>query len=238
VNSEFKPLDTRSKWTIALLAIVVAVDAFGVFSDIREIQLMNRVIDGDFPSFDELDASDNRQGIAGVLELVTFIAVVIVFLTWFSRAYKNLGSLGASGFRFTPGWAVGAWFVPILNLWRPKQIANDIWRASDPAAAPAQGSVWREQAISPLLTIWWIFWIVSGYLGNLTARLAFEGDEASDVRDADYADVVGLVLDAVAAVLAIVVVSRMTRRLNERAARMAAAAEPVGPAVPPAADSF
>jgi Domain of unknown function (DUF4328) len=239
VNSEFKPLATRAKWTVALLAVAIAVDAFAVFSDIREIQLMNRLIEGDFPSLDELDASDTRQGIAGLLELATLIAVVVAFLMWFSRAYKNLAALGATGFRFTPGWAVGAWFVPILNLWRPKQIANDIWRASDPAAPPEQGSAWRDRATPAVLTIWWIVWIFSGYLGNLTTRLAFEGDGATDVRDADYADLGALVLDAAAAVLAIVVVRSMTRRLDERAANLAGMAQtPVGPAVPPPADAF
>jgi len=236
VNSDFKPLGTRSKWTIALLAIVIVVDAFALFSDIREIQLMNRLIDGDFPSFDELDASDNRQGAAGALELASLIAVVVAFLMWFSRAYKNLASLGASGFRFTPGWAVGAWFVPILNLWRPKQIANDIWRASDPSAPAEQASAWREGAIPAVLTTWWIFWVISGYFGNVTARLAFAGNDATDIRDADYADVGSLVLDAVAAALAIVVVSRMTRRLNERAARVESLAVPAGPA--PVSDAF
>jgi len=240
VNSEFKPLGTRAKWTIALLAIVIAVDAFAVFSDIREIQLINRIVLGDLSTLDELDASDTRQGIAGLLELGTLIAIVVAFLMWFSRAYKNLAALGATEFRFTPGWAVGAWFVPVLNLWRPKQIANDIWRASDPAAPPEQGSAWRDMATPAVLTIWWVVWICSGYLGNVTTRLAFEGDKPTDVRDADYADLGALVLDAVAAVLAIVVVRSMTRRLNERAAHLAAnPSAPEGPAVPSLpADAF
>jgi hypothetical protein len=34
--------------------------------------------------------------------------------------------------RWSAGWAIGAWFVPVLSLVRPKAILNDIWRASDP----------------------------------------------------------------------------------------------------------
>ena len=30
------------------------------------------------------------------------------------------------------GWAIGPWFVPILNLFRPWQIAVETWEGSDP----------------------------------------------------------------------------------------------------------
>ncbi len=31
--------------------------------------------------------------------------------------------------RYGHGWAIGGWFVPILNFWRPMQVVNDVWRA-------------------------------------------------------------------------------------------------------------
>ena len=40
--------------------------------------------------------------------------------------------------RYGTGWAIGAWFIPIFNLFRPKQIANDIDRASAPDAGHDQ----------------------------------------------------------------------------------------------------
>ena len=52
----------------------------------------------------------------------------MVFIRWLSRAYKNL-DVAAPGFRrYGHGWAIGSWFVPFLNLWRPKEIINDIHR--------------------------------------------------------------------------------------------------------------
>jgi hypothetical protein len=45
----------------------------------------------------------------------------------FARAYSNLA---AGQRRHSSGWAIGSWFVPILNLFRPAEIANDIWRTS------------------------------------------------------------------------------------------------------------
>ena len=141
---------------------------------------------------------------------------------WFSRAYKNLPALGASDLRYKTGWAIGGWFVPILWLWRPKQIANDIWRASDPESPLEQGEAWRTKLVPTLLTAWWVAWIAAADLGNVVLRLSIGGDTAEDFRMADYADLVRLVLDIVAASLAIVVVLRITRRQADRAHALAA----------------
>jgi Domain of unknown function (DUF4328) len=138
VGEHFQSIEGRAKLVVAALVATIACDVLAMWVDVREIQLMNRIVDGDFPELSELDASDDRQALAGSLVLLTFVGTIVVYLVWFSRAYKNLTSLGATDLRYGSGWAIGAWFVPILNLWRPKQIANDIWRASDPAAPPDQ----------------------------------------------------------------------------------------------------
>jgi len=212
VTARFEPLRTPSKLVIAALAVSVLGDLFAMWVDVREIQLMNRVLEGELPEIREFDASDSRQATAGAILLVTFIATMVVFLVWFSRAYKNVEALGATGMRFSHGWATGAWFVPILNLWRPKQIANDIWRASDPKAPAADDDAWRARPVPFLLTAWWVTWIASVYAWNVSTRLFFSGDGADDLRNADYADLLALGLDIAAAALAIAVVVKLTAR--------------------------
>ena len=49
---------------------------------------------------------------------------------WMFRAYNNVDAVAPGARRYDGGWAIGSWFVPILNLFRPKQIINDIWRAA------------------------------------------------------------------------------------------------------------
>jgi hypothetical protein len=34
--------------------------------------------------------------------------------------------------RLSPGWAIGAWLVPVVNFWFPFRIMVDIWRAGLP----------------------------------------------------------------------------------------------------------
>ena len=228
METTFEHLDRRSKLVFVALGLTIAIDLVAIWADLREMRLMDRMIVGDAPSPGELDASDNRQAVVGVLELAVLVAAAVVFLRWFSRAYKNLPGLGASDLRFTFGWAIGAWFVPILNIWRPKQIANDIWRASDPAAAPDQGVTWRTKAVPWLLTVWWILWIASTYVGNQGLRSAFSSNTPQDVQSGDYVDVASVVLDIGAAALAIAVVSTITRRQEARVRVLAALTPVVG----------
>jgi Domain of unknown function (DUF4328) len=140
----------------------------------------------------------------------------VVFLRWFSRSYKNLVPLGADDLRYRPGWAIGAWFVPILALWRPKQIANDIWRASDPD--DPELLFWHEKAVPALLTVWWAAWIVVNQIGFVVLRLAFKSDTNEKIRTGDRVDLVLLVADIASCVLAVLVVRSITARQDARAA--------------------
>ena len=227
----FSSLGPRARWVVVVLLIVVVADVASILSDAEQIGLMNRVIDGEEVTVSELDSSDDHQALAGLAQLGLLLVSTIVFLRWFSAAYRNLLPLGATSRRFTPGWAIGAWFIPILNLWRPKQIANDIWRASEVDAPPDQGDAWRERPVSPLVTWWWAAWVAGGIVGNTVLRLSFRSDTPEALRDAVSADILALVLDIVAAVLAILVVRAVTARQELRADRLAAVgaqgAEPV-----------
>src|SRR6476469_8990659 len=120
--SDLTPLAGRARWAVIALVAVIATDVFAIGSDWLEIDLMNRVLDGADVSLDDLDSNDTRQGIAGLLSFGAFIAAVFLFLRWFHAAYRNLKALGQPNLRFTTGWAIGGWFVPFINLWRPKQI--------------------------------------------------------------------------------------------------------------------
>jgi hypothetical protein len=139
------------------------------------------------------------------------------------QAYRNAGALGADGLRFSSGWAIGSWFVPILNLFRPKQIANDIWRASAPKLSAARQREWELLNPPFLLLAWWLAFLFSGWSGNLTRAYA-DGDTVDELQTLDRVYMVSDSLDALAAVLAIVVVTLITRRLESRFERVRAVA--------------
>lgn len=89
------------------------------------------------------------------LQVLVFGMVAFMFVVWFYRAYANLSHLGIDSLRFSRVWAVTSWVVPVLNLWRPKQIINDIWRASDPDRPPRDSALWWGKAVPGIFLLWW-----------------------------------------------------------------------------------
>jgi hypothetical protein len=94
----------------------------------------------------------------GMIQLGLYFVTGVVFLKWVYRAYWNIQGFGAEGLRFSPGWALGYYFVPILNFVRPVQVMSEIWRVSqDPQN-------WLQTRGSWLIGTWWalfLFWLIA-----------------------------------------------------------------------------
>jgi hypothetical protein len=88
---------------------------------------------------------------------ITFLASMIAFVTWLYRARVNADDRGWYQ-RRSPGWAIGAWFVPVVNAFYPFQIMADIWRAGLPAEAR------KSRAVLP--GIWWGCWLALDFLAG------------------------------------------------------------------------
>lgn len=106
---------------------------------------------------------------AGVvlLHLPVAILAIVFFLQWFRRAYYNLGRIGRHP-DHTDGWAVGSWFIPVLNLYRPYSIMKEIWYDTGATSAGATDS-------RTVLRWWWTAYLVHAFsssLANSTMRKA------------------------------------------------------------------
>ena len=74
--------------------------------------------------------SDQRLRIIEVLGVVLFIASAVLMLKWIYRSNYNARQLGAQDMQFSPGWSVGWFFVPVLQLWKPFQVVKELFQAS------------------------------------------------------------------------------------------------------------
>src|SRR5262245_20530136 len=128
-------------------------------------------------------------GVAAIFNLLVFIATVIVFLIWEHRANSNLRPLGVPRPEFSSRWAVGSWFVPILNLGVPFQIVRYIWRKSDPDSVNANGGsgAWNYSGASEFtLKAWWGFWIALGFVGRISDRISLRANDLSEQTIASW----------------------------------------------------
>ncbi|MGH2730161.1 MAG: DUF4328 domain-containing protein [Actinomycetota bacterium] len=221
-------------WAVRLLAAAVILNGIAIVSDFAEISLLGRLESGDFTSISEAreaaTSNDDRQATIGSLQLLIVLITAIPWLGWFRRAYGNLSSLGVREPRFTPGWAVGAWFVPFLNLVRPKQIADDLWRSTDPTLPAQAEPLWRSKGVHALVHWWWATWILSAVAAWIGAGLS-EGENLTidQLQTASIFVTLSDLAALIAGILAIRVVRVITARQEARAASLAMMGATVAP---------
>ncbi len=211
--------------------LVLGIAAIGkVRSTLDDILRQGEIGSGALQALNDADGFSTG---VGILHFVVLAATATLWAVWFRRVRLNAEVFAPGTHRFGVGWAAGAWFTPAVNLWFPKQIANDIYRASvPPGQKPPKG----------LLNTWWTLWIASfavHLLGVVMDRIAavklmhvgYFADWEEGARLLKSALVVeGLssLLLLAAAPFALLVVRQLTRLQEQRFL-----AGPPAPTVPP-----
>ncbi|TMR38131.1 DUF4328 domain-containing protein [Nonomuraea zeae] len=83
------------------------------------------------------------------------VGLVVSWLIWSARVRAVAERLTPGQLRYPAFMAVVGWFIPVGNVFLPKQIANDVWHASSP---PGRGS---GMAPAGLLHTWWFVWLAT-----------------------------------------------------------------------------
>ncbi|MEU9091177.1 DUF4328 domain-containing protein [Streptomyces sp. NPDC087901] len=203
------------KAVCVLLGSVVVADVLSLGAGFHAWQVLSEGMADDFLTYDEAvgDRADMLYQAAGSLQLLTFLATVVVFLIWFRRVRLNAEAFDAYAHSMRPGWAIGAWFVPIGVLWLPHRVASGIWTASSPGGSN------RPPAPRRLLHAWWAALLCSGIVSRYTGQVYSDAEEADEILNAIDQVMAADALDIVAAVLAILFVRRLTAMQGERAAQ-------------------
>jgi len=220
---------------VALLAAQIALIVAEVVARFVQADQLRTLQATGLVTQQQLDRADGWVSGISAIGGLAFLATVIVWCIWQHHAQANAVVLSGGGLRFTPGWAVGWWFIPIANLWKPFQTVRELWKAS-------HGGGWRTIATWSLLGWWWGTWLAGSLnvqLGSNTRVGILFGSSANldqvSVADAISEDrwrVVWLGFRVVAAVLAIVIVrsvERLQRAAETAGGDAAAVAMPAAP---------
>ena len=173
-NSSYAYVKDPKKLTsllIVLLWISLGFEVISVLGDSAQMALLSN----DYTDT-QAEANDARQGLIGLGYLGVFIFTGIVFLKWIYRANANSGGFGAQNMQFTPGWSVGYYFIPFINLVRPYQAMKEILQIS------YNPEDWTYKSVTPLLGWWWGLWLLSGFMGQLVFRLSAGAETIDDLK--------------------------------------------------------
>ena len=180
-------------WLHALVALL------SILSDFGQLALVN----GGYFSPEEATANDARQRLVGLLRVGVYFSTVVVFAMWVYRANKNCRGFGAARMEFTPGWAVGYYFIPILHLFRPFQSMKEIWKVS------SNPRHWPTETVPALVGWWWGLWIVANVMGNIVVRLNMAADDVDSLRIATQISIVSSVVHVALVIAVVMVISRI-----------------------------
>ena len=182
--------------------------------------------------------TDLSETIDLVFSLFTLsgLACMILFGVWIVRSGKNAWLFShlarqaggpPAGFtppslENTPGWAVGWYFIPIANLWKPYGAMKEIVLAS---------SV-REALSASLLPTWWTLWLTA----MIADRVIRAFDHSGEVGNAMHIAIVWTTSSGIEIALHLVALTlvRGLTRLQTGAAAAFSSPDPVAPAEAPA----
>jgi hypothetical protein len=201
------PLAGRARALEVVLWIGMVGDLANIVVTYLEMRLLERYRQGEAISEAEVARALDRSGFVGLVILVLFVVSGVLWLVWQHRGHANLHAAGVDPLRFTPGWAVGWWFVPFANLVKPFQTVRELWKASD--GSPR----WWETNTWPVIGWWWAGYLVFNLL-DAVASMYFADDALTvdSLITGDKASIAGDVGSIATAVLAIWIVRSVTRR--------------------------
>ena len=155
----WRPTRSLATWLTGLLAVqaitqlanVFAVDNAEVY--VRWHQAFDALLDGRNETARRIFRENPSQS-SGWTSLAGAVAIaaLVLHIIWAWRSAHNARALGRTGARLAPGWAIGAWFIPIANFVLVYILFSDLWRSSDPDSE--RGDAWRRLPGSPLVRLW------------------------------------------------------------------------------------
>lgn len=156
----------------------------------------------------DLARAEEADTLATRLYVVAFVLASVIFVIWLWRARANAEALCPAPHRRARGWTIGAWICPVVNLWFPYQVVDDVHRASRPGNVPDLRDL-RAVPRSALLGWWWAMMLATMFVGRVEAFKVRNAQSVDDLRTAANLDTIASAFLVVAAVLIIVIVQRI-----------------------------
>ena len=189
---EYKPLEVFTNFLLILLFANIFFAVINIYSDVSDISFMNSNSDsGGVLYYDDESIESMVIGISGFFYFITFCFTFFFYLAWVRRAYRNLNTLQLKPTEFSSGWSIGAYFVPILNLFRPYTMMKEIWYGSQPI--PNKDNLYNAQlhmgfTSSSFLPLWWAATLINGTFSWIASGLSSKTETYKQILTSYWID--------------------------------------------------
>ena len=93
-----------------------------------------------------------------------FFVSGIALLRWVYFSVQNAQVMNPEAMKYTPGWAIAWFLIPVASFWMPILVVHSLFRASKPESAGA------DQNSFPIV-IWWVQYLISSSLVSWSNRM-------------------------------------------------------------------
>jgi len=200
--NELRPNEQRAKAAIALIWLILALDILTIVFELFQYYLIQMIENGEDVS--EIIAYIVDYGVLGCGTIYIMVAIIsiITFIRWFRRAYFNLKVISYTT-DYNDGWAAGAWFIPIMNLFVPYKIMKELYVKTDHYLLLKEGYTKDKKLKTSYVGWWWALWIISTVITRIYFRIQMK---SSFSLDEDSTIFFSVITTAVAIILAIVTI--------------------------------
>lgn len=160
---------------------------------------------------DTEDAANALDGFTGLIWLAAFVLLII----WMYQAHKATARLQPGARRWSAGWTIGGWFIPLANFVIPPMVFVETGRIAD---APRDGgrvsTEWRHQRVAGIAVVFFVLLGVAFALQVAAATLSDPDPFDADAVNAYYAiSAAGSAFYSAAAVCGVYAVRHVTKAL-------------------------
>lgn len=205
-----EPNGKRAKIAINLFYVIIAIGVLSVIAQFLELELLGRMDNGENYTEEEAQYSDLWMGGIGVVQIIVGVALIVVFLQWFRRAYANLHRLGRKDLEHKDNMAVWFFFIPIMNLFKPLSIMQEIWKSTQIATLELNPDYSKKES-NPLIGVWWAFFIISGFAGQIVLKMTRKAETISELIAAGEISLIAEAIDIVSAVVTLLLIRSVSK---------------------------
>uniref|UniRef100_UPI0015F116C7 DUF4328 domain-containing protein n=1 Tax=Streptomyces phytophilus TaxID=722715 RepID=UPI0015F116C7 len=199
-----------------LLGVYAAYICLQVIQEINLLFLMSEDGADTWYMAEDLDRMENFT--AG--NFLLFAVCAVLWSIWFYRLRTNSEAFAPGQVRYSTGLAIGSWYIPVVQLWFPMQIANDMFRISSPFphhARPPAGYGPRPVSYGKgVLNFWWAAWVATMVLALVTAENWEVGMAIGSATRIVLFDLLFSFVLIVTSVLALLAVQQLTTLQDQR----------------------
>ena len=163
----YQDIGVLQKIVLGLLG-VASLLALGNIYALIKLNEANLLPDDDPSSEEKVDQAWTLSDQLGTADGVFLLLIIIFWCFWKNKSCKNAWAFlyhekGRDAIvigEMTPGWAVGWYFVPIFNFFKPYQ-----------AMAFIRDAVSTQSRITNMLPYWWLTWLLIAHVGSIYLSL-------------------------------------------------------------------